>query len=68
VPVDVANEDPLAPSHTTYLVCYKTKPVGARSFLPRVVAMNDRFPPETVYLSKREEICLPSARTDLPPP
>jgi cysteine-rich repeat protein len=66
VPVSVEGEDPSASTHATYLLCYKTKSLGGQRFLPRVVATNDRFPPQTLYLSKREEVCLPSARTDLP--
>lgn len=66
VPVSLAGEDPAAAGHATSLLCYKTKPIGARTFLPRVVATNDRFPPQTLFLSKREEVCLPSARTDVP--
>ena len=66
-PASIATEDPAAAGHATYLLCYKAKAVGS-SVLPRVVSVNDRFPAQTLYLSKREEVCLPSARTDLAPP
>ena len=59
-PVDLAGEDPTVPAHATYLMCYKTRPTASHSFLPRVVATNDRFPAQTLYLTKREEVCLPS--------
>jgi cysteine-rich repeat protein len=62
-PVDLAGEDPAVPTHGTYLMCYKTRPTASHSFLPRVVGVNDRFPAQTLYLTKREEVCLPSLRT-----
>jgi cysteine-rich repeat protein len=67
-PVDLAGEDPTAPAHSTVLVCYKAKPIVPKSFLARVVSVNDRFPAQTLYLTKPDEICLPSLRLALPPP
>jgi cysteine-rich repeat protein len=65
-PVDLANEDPSAPAHTTLLMCYKAKPVAPKSFLARIVSVNDRFPAQTLYLTKPEEVCIPSLRLAAP--
>jgi hypothetical protein len=65
-PASLAGEDPTAPTYSTWLLCYKTSPAGDRTFLPRVVSTDDRFPPQTLYLTKREEVCLPSLRLAAP--
>ena len=49
-----------------YLLCYKTRLRPGTVFLSRIAAVNDRFPAQTISVSKHEELCLPSLRVAAP--
>ena len=59
VPVDKNGERPGAETHLTELVCYKAKAVP---FTPAPVCLGDQLGSLTGELTRRDELCVPSAQ------
>ncbi len=60
-PANKNGEDPTAPTHPDHLLCYKTRNSSGQ-FGARTVFTNDQFETETVFLSRRVELCVPSLK------
>ena len=65
VPASKNGEDPTAPSHTEYLMCYQVR--GPRPDVQPSIFTNDQFGPDSYTFFGPRDMCVPSSAI-FPPP
>ncbi|MCC6850529.1 MAG: Ig-like domain-containing protein [Deltaproteobacteria bacterium] len=65
-PASVAGNDPAAPTHATYLVCYQVRLANTKPKQPKsgatTVSTHPVFGPEALAVTKPDELCVPSLK------